>query len=1037
MTAKNFTLPPDNRSTGSGSPAQDVNGLADYALQGGYAYSILNTAFAGGAHTDGTSDSTAAIQACWNAAAAAGLPAFIPGGVLFRVSQLTWVSGLIVQGVYGGTFPGNDTITTASVLARLAGTNLDLIVAPDGVNYGAIRDISIDGNKNNNSSGIAFKVQDGAADQEGQITIERCNFHDNPGTIVYFGNNRRGNRVLRSSLLWSATGDGVTLAGSDNTVQNCFIGDNARAGVCVGTSITQNWAATTSFVPSLNHVQNNDIFKNLVGVAIASGVTDVMVSGNGIDRNSRQGITVYDGTANALVGNSLHSNSYTSSGTYAHIDLGVITSITVDDNNFGPLDGDAPGAPLACVNLASGTASGPIMGNLGTMHATSAVGFINSSANTPAYTTLSRSGATVFGSGNDVLNLKTAGGTTITKVTNGGSFVHSGGGAQYTQAQNVFGSSTALASSVVSLVGTATGVAQLKTQLFPAQTADIADFFASDGVTALAKILASGQYVGPHNVLTFGADPTGTADSTSAFQAAINSVTSPGGSVDIPPGTYKITSQLTMANKQVYLRGAGRWATQLNFTGTGDCVRIYSTTTLAAPVSGGVLDLTIDGTSAGAGSSGLHIGDTRAAELRIAVQNFSGAGSMGAHFDNQYAWTEETHGYLWLSNCTQHLVFDVSAPPATTVAAGSNGGTISGIATWGGTFGGNGVLVVASTALYPTSGTLTVAASGSTTAVVTYTGITGTTFTGCAYVSGSPSGTVATGGAVGLVSSDNSFGYSDLTVEILAKVGQDGLVCQNGAVLYHSRVNVKGNFQGSTTANTSAAIRITGVMPANHPHSNGSAIQNSDFSFMAECSASPGSNAPQTIAFGTLTGGTLNNLTGCVGVLDFTFGALAFAQTNYTSGGAAGAFSFMGLVMGDFNLNPATSGVGSGVSFFIGAPISFSRSLFNTTNGNLLIDRGDFFQIILAQSVTLSLIGGGSAFGTAQRKTVFIKQPASGGPFTVTFPHNGSPTTANPTINWAGGTAPTLSTAANALDVIELSTYDGSVWLGTAHLNVS
>jgi len=45
-----------------------------------------------------------------------------------------------------------------------------------------------------------------------------------------------------------------------------------------------------------------------------------------------------------------------------------------------------------------------------------------------------------------------------------------------------------------------------------------------------------------------------------------------------------------------------------------------------------------------------------------------------------------------------------------------------------------------------------VAASGATTAVVTYTGISSTTLTGCAYVSGSATGTVATGGAVTLTS---------------------------------------------------------------------------------------------------------------------------------------------------------------------------------------------------------------------------------------------------------------------------------------------
>jgi hypothetical protein len=93
-----------------------------------------------------------------------------------------------------------------------------------------------------------------------------------------------------------------------------------------------------------------------------------------------------------------------------------------------------------------------------------------------------------------------------------------------------------------------------------------------------------------------------------------------------------------------------------------------------------------------------------------------------------------------------------ATPAPTTVASGSNGGEISAIASWSSPSAG--VLDVASGGVtnWPTAGTINVAASGSTTAVVTYTGISGNSLTGCAYVSGSATGTVATGGAVDLVS---------------------------------------------------------------------------------------------------------------------------------------------------------------------------------------------------------------------------------------------------------------------------------------------
>ncbi len=121
----------------------------------------------------------------------------------------------------------------------------------------------------------------------------------------------------------------------------------------------------------------------------------------------------------------------------------------------------------------------------------------------------------------------------------------------------------------------------------------------------------------------------------------------------------------------------------------------------------------------------------------------SGAGTNGSFLGNIQSGTTgrmDFTGVEWVS-------------PTCVVASGSNGGEISTIATWGATFGGNGVLKVGSTISpnFPTSGTIQVAASGSTTAVVTYTGTTATSFTGCAYVSGSAIGTVATNGLVTFV----------------------------------------------------------------------------------------------------------------------------------------------------------------------------------------------------------------------------------------------------------------------------------------------
>jgi len=134
----------------------------------------------------------------------------------------------------------------------------------------------------------------------------------------------------------------------------------------------------------------------------------------------------------------------------------------------------------------------------------------------------------------------------------------------------------------------------------------------------------------------------------------------------------------------------------------------------------------------------------------------TGSGAAYHFADNiRECWFESPYGGIYKSMSGSNITvdasicWDIASPPATTVAAASNGGTITGIAAWANP--SPGVLTVAAASgtpgYFPTSGTLRVTTSGGT-AVVTYTGVTGTTFTGCAFVSGS--GTVSTGGAVQL-----------------------------------------------------------------------------------------------------------------------------------------------------------------------------------------------------------------------------------------------------------------------------------------------
>jgi hypothetical protein len=72
------------------------------------------------------------------------------------------------------------------------------------------------------------------------------------------------------------------------------------------------------------------------------------------------------------------------------------------------------------------------------------------------------------------------------------------------------------------------------------------------------------------NVLTFGADPTGVSDSSSAFASAFAALSS-GGICIVPQGSYKIAALVTCPGG-VIMYGAGVAATILNVSGSGQVV---------------------------------------------------------------------------------------------------------------------------------------------------------------------------------------------------------------------------------------------------------------------------------------------------------------------------------------------------------------------------------------------------------------------------------------------------------------------------------
>lgn len=92
----------------------------------------------------------------------------------------------------------------------------------------------------------------------------------------------------------------------------------------------------------------------------------------------------------------------------------------------------------------------------------------------------------------------------------------------------------------------------------------------------------------------------------------------------------------------------------------------------------------------------------------------------------------------------------------------------------------------------------------------------------------------------------------------------------------------------------------------------------------------------------------------------------------------------------------------------------------STTTTTLNLANGNVFNITLVGNTTLAFSGATS--GRACAISLYLRQDATGGR-TVTIPSS---------VRWAGGTDPTLTTSANAVDILVFETLDGgTIWYGS------
>ena len=169
--------------------------------------------------------------------------------------------------------------------------------------------------------------------------------------------------------------------------------------------------------------------------------------------------------------------------------------------------------------------------------------------------------------------------------------------------------------------------------------------------------------------LTPSGDTTGVTD-TANFAAAVTAlggVNDGVGVVKFGPGVYYTPGLVTINTPFVGIEVEGDKTATIMATAsaTGDILNFTNSSFMSNgnnfPTYGAsITGLIIDGTNAPANCVGIHWGDRTGSILDVQVQNFSSAGSIGAHLDNRYGWCEDNLITVYAVRCAQHVVIDVN-----------------------------------------------------------------------------------------------------------------------------------------------------------------------------------------------------------------------------------------------------------------------------------------------------------------------------------------------------------------------------------------
>lgn len=297
-----------------------------------------------GAKGDNATDDTAAIQAAITAGGNAGIPVYFPPGI-YRISgSLNASAGTVLQGANSGGFGVVIAESLVSTIAAMANMNAPLILGAQGAAHVRIRDLHLDCNKNNNTSTVGISLTDVGTAEEAQWRIENCFIEAAASYGIYVGSGRRAVKIRYTDIMYCSTG--VRFNGSDGEINASIVGSCTVDGIGVGAPVTR--------------ILNCDIFGNTQnGVDVFSSINQVLISGNGIDRNGANGVYLASSVSTvSIINNDFHSNSQTTNGGAHHINVqtNTIGAANIIGNVFGSDSGITNAAGYAIyMNTSTGT----------------------------------------------------------------------------------------------------------------------------------------------------------------------------------------------------------------------------------------------------------------------------------------------------------------------------------------------------------------------------------------------------------------------------------------------------------------------------------------------------------------------------------------------------------------------------------------------------------------------------------------------------------------------------------------------------------